>query len=164
MFHGGHVSLVLLLASLASGPALAAGTHDLALIALDAHPPVARPLLPCVLVRADELPAATERMRAELNAPCALGLADLAAAWRAPEAPGPESDDHAPARADEERFEQLLSEIPDLGSSGSLDTGAIATIVIGFALLWAAGPLGRLILGLETPSRPRRADDPGSRS
>jgi hypothetical protein len=162
MFHGGHVSLVLLLASLASGPALAAGTHDLALIALDAHPPVARPLLPCVIVRAEELPAATERMRAELNAPCALGLGDLAAAWSAPAAPFAESDDHAPARADEERFEQLLSEIPDLGTSG-LDTGALATIVIGFALFWAAGPLGRLILGVETPSRPRRADDPGSR-
>ena len=163
MFRGDHLSLVLVLATVASGHALGGGTDDLALIALDAHPPLARPLLPCAIVPADQLPAATARLRAELDEPCALGLGELAATWRTRVAPGPEPDDHAPSRADEERFEQLLSEIPELGSSGSLDAGAIATIVIGFALLWAAGPLGRLILGLETPSRPRRADDPGSR-
>ena len=70
-------------------------------------------------------------------------------------------DDHAPSRADEELFEQLLAEAPDFGSTSS-ESGAVTTILIGLLLLWAAGPLGRLVSGLERPRRPRRADDPGS--
>ena len=169
MFDRDRIRLVLLLASLASGPASAvalpsesaATTDDLALLALDAHPPFASPLLPCAIVRTDELSAATEQLRAELHTPCALGLGDLATVWRAPATPLPMPDDHAPSRADEELFEQLLAEAPDFGSS-SPESGAVTTILIGLLLLWAAGPLGRLVSGLETPRRPRRADDPRS--
>jgi hypothetical protein len=126
MFHRNQLSVVLLLASLASGHASAGAlpSDDLA-----------------------------------LHAPCALGIGEFAAVWRAPAAPIQAPDDHAPSRADEERIEQLLRDLPDSGSSSSPETGAISTILLGLALLWAAGPLGRLVSGLETPRRPRRADD-----
>jgi hypothetical protein len=78
-----------------------------------------------------------------------------------PSAPASALDEQAPFGVDDERFAQFLREEPDLGSSGSLGSSALSTILLGLGLLCAAGPLGRLISGLERPSRPRRADDPG---
>ncbi|HEX5011753.1 MAG TPA: hypothetical protein VFY71_15280 [Planctomycetota bacterium] len=79
-----------------------------------------------------------------------------------PAAPASELDDRSPLGMDDERFAQLLREDPDSGSSDSLGFSAISTILLGLALLCAAGPMGRLVAGLEKPPRPRRADDPGS--
>jgi len=76
-------------------------------------------------------------------------------------APVAEAEDPTPFGVDDERFAQFLREDQDQVSSSSLGNSAISTIVLGLALLFAAGPLGRLISGLEKRPQPRRADDPG---
>jgi len=171
MFHCDRIALVLLLAPLASGQAPAGAlpsqiesfsgpAFETGCWSLDAHAPFASAVPPSFVVRADELPAATEQVLTELHAPCALGIGALAALRSAPAAPDQEPADHAPFGVEDERFAQLLREPLEDGSTGSLTSGAASTILLGLALLWAAGPLGRLISGLETPPRPRRADDP----